>query len=538
MSHNTDSGMTDSGMKNGNARVSLSGDRPICIAILAIGGQGGGVVSNWLVALAESQGWRAQSTSVPGVAQRTGATIYYVELIKPGEGEAVLSLMPTPGDVDLVVAAEWMEAGRAMQRGLVSPDRTTFIASTHRALSLAEKMLPADGTRDPEAVDVAAKAASKRFLKADLAQIAADNGSVISASLFGAIAASQALPFTRDAFEQAIRDGGIGVASSLAAFTAAHSAIERGEADAVTIAVPEAANDDIDAPRLNGGDASQQAQYAKLCERMRDEFPASTQQMLTHGINRVVDFHDCDYGEQYLEHMSRIHALATAHAGGDAVTTAVAKYLATAMAYQDVIRVADLKTRAARFERVRNQAGAEPSQIVKVTEFMHPRLEELCGLMPSKLGKRVENSPTLTRIASFFTRGRRIRTDSMFGFLTLYAVAGLRRSRLKSLRHEREMNHVECWLGRIQQACENANNELAVEIAQCQRLIKGYSDTHVRGQSKFTQIMKAIDRLMQHPQAAEQVAALREAALAKADDDQLQTRLAAVDELVTDQATA
>ena len=56
-------------------------DRPITIAVLAIGGQGGGVLVDWIVALAEREGWRAQSTSVPGVAQRTGATIYYVEMI-------------------------------------------------------------------------------------------------------------------------------------------------------------------------------------------------------------------------------------------------------------------------------------------------------------------------------------------------------------------------------------------------------------------------------------------------------------------------
>ena len=49
--------------------------RPLSIAVLAMGGQGGGVLVDWIVALAESQNWIAQSTSVPGVAQRTGATI-------------------------------------------------------------------------------------------------------------------------------------------------------------------------------------------------------------------------------------------------------------------------------------------------------------------------------------------------------------------------------------------------------------------------------------------------------------------------------
>ena len=128
---------------------SLSPSRPITIAVLAIGGQGGGVLTNWLIGLAEANGWYAQATSVAGVAQRTGATIYYVEMIPAVPGRTpVLSLMPAPGDVDIVIAAELMEAGRAIQRGLVSPDRTTLIASTHRALGILEKTAPGDGISD------------------------------------------------------------------------------------------------------------------------------------------------------------------------------------------------------------------------------------------------------------------------------------------------------------------------------------------------------------------------------------------------------
>src|SRR5579859_4548851 len=96
--------------------------RPIAIAVLAMGGQGGGVLVDWIVALTEGQGWLTQSTSVPGVAQRTGATVYYVETIQ-GDGSGrrpILSLMPVPGEVDIVIGAELMEAGRAMQRGFVA----------------------------------------------------------------------------------------------------------------------------------------------------------------------------------------------------------------------------------------------------------------------------------------------------------------------------------------------------------------------------------------------------------------------------------
>src|SRR5208282_3880247 len=167
-------------LSNMPARVTT--ERPICVAVLAMGGQGGGVLSDWIVALAESRGWCAQSTSVPGVAQRTGATIYYIEMLPAKDGRApVLSLMPSPGDVDIVLAAELMEAGRSMLRGLVTPDKTTLIASTHRAF--------------------------------DMEALAAKHDSVISAAMFGALAGAEILPFPREAFEKTIAAGGRGIAS-------------------------------------------------------------------------------------------------------------------------------------------------------------------------------------------------------------------------------------------------------------------------------------------------------------------------------------
>ena len=109
--------------------------RPITIAVLALGGEGGGVLADWIVDVAEHGGYLAQATSVPGVAQRTGATVYYLELFPKNAAQAagrapVLALMPMPGDVDVVLASELMEAARALERGFVTPDRTLLIAST------------------------------------------------------------------------------------------------------------------------------------------------------------------------------------------------------------------------------------------------------------------------------------------------------------------------------------------------------------------------------------------------------------------------
>src|SRR6266446_5564753 len=138
----------------GQARVATV--RPITIAVVALGGEGGGVLADWIVDLAQHGGYLAQATSVPGVAQRTGATIYYVELFPKAAAQAagrapVLALMPVPGDVDIVLASELMEAARAVERGFITPERTLLIASTHRVFAMTEKIALADGREDAAA---------------------------------------------------------------------------------------------------------------------------------------------------------------------------------------------------------------------------------------------------------------------------------------------------------------------------------------------------------------------------------------------------
>lgn len=194
-------------------------DEVLKLAVMAVGGQGGGVLTNWIETLARAHGYVCQATSVAGVAQRTGATIYYIEMAPAGDQTPVFSLAPAAGDVDVVVAAEMMEAGRAVIRGFVTPDRTTLIASTHRALSVSEKTVPGDGIASSAEVRAAVELAAQQLVMFDLEKTAIDNGSVISASLFGALAATGRLPFPREAFEDAIRAGGKGVEPSLRAST-------------------------------------------------------------------------------------------------------------------------------------------------------------------------------------------------------------------------------------------------------------------------------------------------------------------------------
>ena len=209
-----------------------SNQRPITIAILAMGGQGGGVLVDWIVDLAEHNGYVAQATSVAGVAQRTGATIYYIELfaerhVQAHGGAPVLALMPVPGEVDIVIASELMEAGRAMQRGLVTKERTTLITSSHRDYATLEKVVPGNGIADSAAVLEAGHKHALRFLHDDMQTLAKKGGSVLSASLFGALAGSGELPFDEAAFEATIRRGGVGVDSSVRAWRSGMEAVRR-----------------------------------------------------------------------------------------------------------------------------------------------------------------------------------------------------------------------------------------------------------------------------------------------------------------------
>jgi indolepyruvate ferredoxin oxidoreductase, beta subunit len=490
-----------------NMPARLSPERPICAAILAMGGQGGGVLSDWIVALAESQGWHAQSTSVPGVAQRTGATLYYVEMLPPKAGRTpILSLMPAQGEVDIVLATELMEAGRSILRGLVTPDRSTLIASTHRLFTVAEKEKPGDAIADPDAVMEAAGVAAKRIIAFDMEMVATANNSVISACMFGALAASRTLPFEADSFEAVVKASGRGVGPSLNAFRAARDlAAQPATASAPVLTKPGKRFAPL--PSSAG-----RAELDALLARIR-AYPPELRDMLFAGVRRMTDFQDPAYAGEYLDRVAGFHALDGAHGGaakGWRLTATAAKYIAVAMSYDDVIRVAELKTRPQRFERVRRDNSVGKDQIVYTTEYMHPRLQEIAGMLPAPPGRFLEAHPAW--FGWLFRRGRRVKTDTIRWFLVLYALSALKPLRRRTLRHQREMAHLDKWLA-LAATQARMNYDLAVEILAARRLIKGYSDTHARGSTKFDRVISAVPLLSGRSDGADWLRRLRDAAL-------------------------
>lgn len=491
--------------------------RAIRIAVLAMGGEGGGVLANWLIELAEANGHVAQMTSVPGVAQRTGATVYYIEMfpqarLKPGQAP-VLSQMPVPGDVDLVIASELMEAGRAIQRGIVTPDRTTLIASSHRVFAMTEKIAMADGRVDEAALLTACRTAAQHFISFDMMAMAERTGSVISAVMFGAVAGAGALPFTRDQFEQTIREGGVGVTASLRAFSAAF------DAGSGRIIAP---GPDVSAARA----AAPASPAERLIVEAMTVFPPETMDLVRAGIEQCVDWQDTANARHYLDRLKPI--LDFDRKAGDGawrLTKEVARQLALAMTYEDTIRVADLKIRASRFDRVAKEVGLKDGQILQIREYLHPRMQEIAETVPAPLGRFLLNTGWARRAVERLTAsGRVLETTSVRGFLQLYMVAGLKRWRRSNTRYADEQASIDGWLDLVLKTAAR-DYALGVEAAELRTLVKGYGDTHARGSANFATIASLVPSLS-GAGAAARLAALRKAALVDESGEKLRAALA------------
>lgn len=488
--------------------------RPVTVLIAAMGGEGGAVLMNWIVTAAAAQGLTVQSTSVPGVAQRTGATTYYIELFAPDSASAgrrpVLSLYPGIGDIDLLVASELIEVGRAMERGFVSPERTTLVGCTHRFYSVVEKMHGTDGRFDGERVLEAAPQLAQRAVLFDGQAVARESGCVVNAVLLGAIAGTGRLPLPVAALEQAIRATGKAVESNLAGFAAG---LEYGRGEMVERPEPERL--------VTAGVERDRGSVDAMLLRAQSEFPAPTHDTLQEAIKRLVQYQDDDYARLYLDRLAAVAAVDADVAGAAELTNETGRQLAVWMSYEDVIRVAQLKTQHDRVERVRKEAGAAPGQIVKVTEFLKPGIEEFCSVLPPFLARPILRWASRNGRMERLAFAVQLRSTTISGFVRLWLMAKLRPLRRRGYRYGQEQAMIETWLDLVRRAAV-LDTAVALEIAGCARLVRGYGETHARGVVHFRRIAaEIIEPILAGDDTtdtgAHAIRAAREAALADPD---------------------
>jgi indolepyruvate ferredoxin oxidoreductase beta subunit len=456
---------------------------PITLLVCALGGEGGGVLAEWLVEAATHAGYAAQSTSIPGVAQRTGATTYYIEVFPEpvstlGGLAPVFGLSPVAGALDALVSSELLETTRQVGFGMVSKDRTLVISARDRTLTTAEKMAPADGrVSNDQLIDLVQRQSRVAHLL-DMQGLAQRAGTVVSAVMLGAIAGSGVLPVRRDAFEAAIAASGKGVEASLRGFAAAFDAIAAASGQVQAARAVLASLADEPAPR-----------------RDPDEWPATIQPFAALGLERTRDYQSPHYAELYRRRLARIVAAERevdpngVHEGATARETA--RFLALWMTFDDLVHVAHLKSRAQRWARVRGEVKAMSGDIVYLYDHFKPGVPEFSGLLPPALARRLVawDKRRQAQGKEPLALPLKLAAHSVRGLLLLRVLAWLRWLRPFGARYREEQTLIDAWLGRIEQGLR-ADWALGNEIALCGRLIKGYGATLERGKANLTHILE------------------------------------------------
>jgi len=445
----------------------MSSPDPITVLICALGGEGGGLLAQWITRAATLEGLAVSATSVPGVAQRTGATSYYLEIQPGGGGGAVMGLHPVPGRIDILVASELVEAGRAMLRGFVTPDRTRLIASTHRVFTISERAALDDGRVDGDRILSAARDMAREVLLFDADALARTHGSRSNAVLLGALAATGALPISAASFEAALDGNGPGGAANLAGFAAGAAATGERDAPLRRPGAPPPPTTDLESG-------------------LRD-LPAGAREAAAHGVARLVDYQGRRHAKVYLDRLGRIACVDP----DGALTEAAARQLALLMSQEDVIRVAQLKIDPRRLARVRRETGAAPGDPCRIHEFMKPGLAEAVALLPAAAGRflsaRIAASPRLSALSWSL----KIESTAVWGYLLLRGLAALRPLRPLSFIHADREALVERWLGLVERAAPQSAN-LAREVIEAASLVKGYASTLERTRGAFLRVLEAV----------------------------------------------
>lgn len=487
----------------------------------AVGGQGGGVLMQWLLAAARGSGLRAQGIAQPGLSQRAGMTAYYVELAMGTASP--MGLFPVPGDVDVILAPELLELGRALEQGYATPERTLVVASTQRSLSTPEKLPGGPGVYPAGVIERAARSLAWRCVLLDAPALLRAQGlpeRAAGALLAGALCATGALPVPATAWREAIEGGenqvafalglaaggggsgaAVGSGGSGAAGGGGAVAAVAGDPGAtvggpvVAVAGDPGSAGGALAARVAGWATAlgrQGAAYRRLWQRIATAFPAPLHALLAEAAYRLTQYHDAAYAAEYLERVGPFAALESgADTAGYPLTATVARHVARWMMYEDAPRVAELKTDRRRWQELHQRHKAGAGAVLRVVDYLAPEPWDLYTLLPHGLLRCCGVAPVEQAVPDGRHLHLRLRSSGLWGYALLRALTWLRPLRRRSYRMAWERVRLNHYCQRVL-AIAAADGELGLIAAAGGDLVRGYGPIRRRGLHRLAHLLDAV----------------------------------------------
>jgi indolepyruvate ferredoxin oxidoreductase beta subunit len=348
-------------------------------------------------------------------------------------------------------------------------------------------------------------------------KLAQQSGSLINAVMLGALAGAGRLPIAAEQFEAAIRADSKQVDANVRGFRAG---LDVARAKVQPAIIPD---------KKKNAAATRQS----LEQAVAWTFPALAQATALEGVRRLVPYQSARYARLYLDRLRPVLEADEAAGAHGKLLKEVARHLAVRMSYEDVVRVAQAKIAPGRMARIAREELRVKDEPFSVHDFLKPGIEEMCQLLPSFLARPILHIAKRRGWLGRVYFGMEINSTSIFGYLRFLMLAKLRVLRPFGHRYKEEQKAIDAWLALIVEAAKRST-ELALEVAECARLIKGYGDTHARGTANYAAIEARVIRpaLASHiplAHAADAVASARTAALINPEGESLAKSLADIE---------
>ena len=307
---------------------------------------------------------------------------------------------------------------------------------------------------------------------------------MVSAVMLGAIAASGLLPFERRHYETVLSGNSAAAKASLRGFSLAFErvSLQREQAQYVEKVLAPAA------PKAS--------LVFSLPTQVAQQFPKHTHELLALAFDRLVQYQNENYAQLMVTRLLKLKAieLASPSASADCpVTTETIRWLALWMAFDDIIQVAHLKSKATRWQRVSSEVKLKQGELLKVYDHFKPGVPEIAAMLPSSWAQgllRWDRARILKGKAAW-SMPIKLARHSVLGLVSLRILAAMRSLRPLGSRYATEQALIEEWLDGIGQACLRSS-ALALEVARCGQLIKGYGSTNERGKDNLLHILRTV----------------------------------------------